>query len=465
MSKHPLVRGLGQEIRINIREELRAWYEILATNWLFASIVVMVIIVVIVKFNPMPPGQVYLGTGQKGSSYRQIGKQFAAYFSHYGIDLQSVDSGGLSEDLGRVIALDSPVSAGFYVAGSSDPDALKSLVSLGSIQFSPVWLFYRGPEISEVDGLPKILKKRVAVGNSRSSSHAIVEKIAALHGVDVNAAQNLMEIPHLEAAEKLRRGEIDAMFILDSIDSPLIQSILHDPAIHILDFQRAGAYTKQLPFLHELVIPEGSLNLQRNDPHHDIHLLGTTVDLLVESDTHPVVQWVFLKAARHISNTRQQFFSEPGYFPVYLDRSLPLSQVAKRYYQDGLPPLANYVPLWLADFIDRVWFYLLAGITVLIPAARLMVASRTYHSNQILENAFIHLRGIDQQIADLDSLDAADELLTELESLGQKVEHTWIASNNYKAYYSFKPRVKNVRDAIKDKRTALETRPAGNEPC
>lgn len=460
MIKHPLVRGLGQEIRINIREELRAWYEILATNGLFASIVLLIMIAIIVHFNPLPPKQVFIGAGQKGSSYRQIGKQLAGYFTHYGIELQTVDSQGLSEDLGRVIATDSPVSAGFYVAGSSNPDTLKELVSLGSIQFSPVWLFYRGPEISEVDGLPTILKnKKVAVGNSGSSSHAIVERIAALHGVDVNAAQNLMEIPHMEAAEKLRRGEIDAMFILDSIDSPLIQSIVHDPAIHLLDFTRAGAYCKQLPFLHELVIPEGSLNLQRNYPRHDIHLLGTTVDLLVESNTHPVVQWIFLKAARHISNTRQQFFSDPGHFPVYLNRSLPLSKVAKRYYQDGLPPLANYVPLWLADFIDQVWFYLLAGLTVLIPATRLMVASRTYHSNQILENAFIHLRAIDRGIAGLQSLEAADRLLAELESLGQEVEHTWIASNNFKAYYSFKPRVKNVRDAIKEKRATWETPP------
>jgi len=456
MKKHPLVRGLSQEIRINLREELRAWFEIFRTNWAYAGVAALLLGAFFIRFNPLPPTEVFLGTGQKGSSYRLLGTQFTTYFKNYGIELKTVDSRGLSEDLGRVIAPESPVSAGFYVAGSADPGKMDGVVSLGSLQFSPLWIFYRGQKIDAVDGLPALLKRRVAVGNARSSSHAVFERIAKLHGVDVNAADNLVEMPHMEAVEKLRDGKIDAMAILDSLDSPVIQSVLHDPNIHILDFKRASAYEKQLPFLHELVIPIGSLNLQRNEPDHDIHLLGTTVTLLVEAGTHPVVQWIFLKAARHISNTRQQFFSEPGYFPVYLDRSLPLSKVAKRYYQDGLPALANHVPLWLADFIDRVWFYLLAGLTVLIPAFRTLVASRTYYSNQVIENAFIHLRDIDLRIANLDSAQSADVLLAELESLSQTVEDTWIASNNIKALYSFKPRIRNVRDAIKEKRLLWE---------
>jgi hypothetical protein len=46
--------------------------------------------------------------------------------------------------------------------------------------------------------------------------------------------------------------------------------------------------------------------------------------------------------------------------------------------------------------------------------------------------------------------------MTELENLSQTVEDTWIASNNIKALYSFKPRIKNVKDAIKEKRRVWE---------
>ena len=451
MKRHPLVRSLALEIRLNLYEELRAWYELLTANWFYAGLLLVATVVILVQVNPMPPTEIFLGTGQKGSSYRNIGKEFASYFSHYGITLQSVDSRGLSEDLNRVIAPESPVSAGFYVAGSADPSTMKGIVSLGSIQFSPIWIFYRGPEINSEEGLSRILKSRVAIGNASSSSNAIFSKMALLHGVDINQFPEFLHMPHVEAAENLRQGKIDAMAIVDSIDSPLIQSLLHAPGIHVLDFVHAEAYQKQLPFLHELVIPARSISLEKGEPRRAIHLLSTTVTLLVEADTHPVVQWIYLKAARHISNTRGQFFSDPGYFPVYLDHSLPLSKVAKRYYQTGLPPLSNFVPLWVADLIDRAWFYVLAGFTLFIPAVRMLVASRTYYSNQIIENAFMQLKLIDQRIAGLLDERAARELLVEIDKLLSDVEACWIASNSIKDVFALKARIDSIRDDISAK--------------
>lgn len=456
MNNRKLARGLAQEILLNFKEELYAWLEILRTNWAFAVLILASLATALLVVNPLPPAQVFLGTGQKGSSYRQLGKQFSDYFAKYDIALHTIDSRGLSEDLSRVIAVESPVSAGFYVAGTADPDMMKELVSLGSIQFSPLWLFYRGKEMQGTEGLMRILRKQVAVGDRRGSTHVIVKKIVALHGLDVNSSARLLEMPHFEAAQKIRRGEIDAMFVLDSIDSPLIQPLLKDPDIHFFDFQQADAYTKKLPFLHKLIIPNGSLDLNRNIPPRDIHLLGSTITLLVENDTHPVIQWVFLKAARHISGVRQQFFSEPGFFPAYLDRDIPLSKVAKQYYQTGLPPLTSYVPLWLADFIDRIWFYLLAGITIFVPSIRLLYASRTYYSNQVIESAFIRLSEIDHQGRILATVADADHLLDKLDELEKDLDETWISSNNLKLYYSFKPRLKNVRDYLKDKRQQLE---------
>lgn len=457
MKKYKLIRGLGQEISLNIREELRAWYEIFYSNKLYTAIILVLLIYVTIQFNPFPPSQVFIGSGQKGSSYRSLGKEFSSYFQHYNIDLQTVESQGLSEDLNRVIAPESPVSAGFYVAGSKQAEAIHDVVSLGSINFSPIWIFYRGNESNQPDNLIHLLKKRFAVGsNQRSSTNAIFAKIASLHGLDINTAPNFIQMPHMVAADKLRRGEIDAMVVVDSIDSPLIQSLLHDHEIHVNDFILADAYIKHFPFLHEVVIPPGSLDINRNHPTKPIHLLSTTVTLLVEYGTHPVIQWIFLKAARHISDLRREFFSEPGYFPAYLDHSIPLSKVAKRFYQDGLPPLANFVPLWLADFIDRIWFYVLAGVTVFIPALRMLVASRTYYSNQIIENSFIHLRDIGYRVPGLQTIEEANQLRVEIEELKQNVEGTWIASINIRDYYTLKSRIKGVSDEITQKGAALK---------
>ena len=69
MKKYKLIRGLGQEISLNIREELRAWYEIFYSNKLYTAIILVLLIYVTIQFNPFPPSQVFIGSGQKGSSY------------------------------------------------------------------------------------------------------------------------------------------------------------------------------------------------------------------------------------------------------------------------------------------------------------------------------------------------------------------------------------------------------------
>lgn len=328
-------------------------------------------------------------------------------------------------------------------------------MSLGSIQYSPLWLLYRGEPVRDESAIRHFADKTIAVGTRDNSTQSIFRKIIELHGLSFAGMTNFLELPNVEAAQRLRDGRIDAMFLMDSIDSPLIQTLISNPEIHIFDFRLAEAYTRHLPFLQRLVIPRGALNLKDLYPPADINLLGSTVTLLVESDTHPVIQWIFLKAARHISNERQQFFATPDFFPAYLDRSLPLSDVAKRYYQSGFPPLAKYMPLWLADFIDRVWFDLVAALAVIIPAVRLIGGARQYFSDKVIETAFRQLRLVDDQIAGLTTPEQAAELMQTWEQVNADISDLWVSSENVKNLFSLKRAAKQVRDRLRDKQATL----------
>ncbi len=57
-------------------------------------------------------------------------------------------------------------------------------------------------------------------------------------------------------------------------------------------------------------------------PPKDVSLLASTVTLVVERDTHPALQWLFLRAAESISQDRTEFFSKPNHFPEYVDRNV-----------------------------------------------------------------------------------------------------------------------------------------------
>jgi len=450
-----LVQGVGSEVARNIREELKAWLIIIRHNWLFFAIAALLIAGLTIKFSPLPPATVYLGTGQEGSNYPVLAERFAKYFEKYGISLQRVSSKGLSEDLGRVISDTSPVSSSFYVAGTASPDRFGSVVSLGSIQYSPLWVIYRGKELKGLSGFTELLDKRLGVGSTEGSSYIITRKIAQLHGAELATSKKITNVPHVEAVKMLQNDQLDAIFVVDGIDSPLLGPLLCDPQLHIFDFTEANAYTKRLPFLHELSVPRGAIDLKAECPKKDLTLLGSSVNLLVEKDTHPVVQWIFLKAIRSINNQRTAFFSDPGFFPVYLDRDVALSKVAKRYYDSGLPLLAAYAPLWLADFVDRIWFYIVAGLTLFIPALRILYTSRLFYGNQILASAYLELWDVERLISTIKSREEGEALVERLNTLSRQMRELWISSDSLRYYYSIKPRIKNIKEEIKEKIDAI----------
>ena len=66
----------------------------------------------------------------------------------------------------------------------------------------------------------------------------------------------------------------------------------------------------------------------------------------------------------------------------------------------------------------------------------MLVASRTYYSNQIIENSFIHLRDIGYRVPGLQTIEEANQLRVEIEDLKQNVDGTWIASINIRDYYT-----------------------------
>lgn len=455
-----LVHGIWAEVARNLKEEFKAWQHIIRYDWFVFTLFGLVVLGLVLKFSPLPPDEVYMGVGQVGSNYPRLANEFAKYFERYGITIKKVPSKGLSEDLSRIVSEKSPVDSAFYIAGTGIPEKMASVVSLGSIQYSPVWIIYRGPERKGIEGLKKLLHQRLAVGAEQSSSHAIAGKIAQLHGIDLHPSQRVFAIPHTDAVAKLKAGEVDAAIIVDSIDSSLISPFLCNEQFHVFNFSEAEAYTKRLPFLHVLSIPRGALNLNQQCPNKEIRLLGTSLNLLIQRDTHPVVQWIFLKAIRSINNTRTPFFSEPGFFPVYLDREVALSKVAKTYYDKGLPLLSAYAPLWLADFIDRIWFYVVAIITLFIPALRFLYTSRAFYGQQVLRNAYRELLFIDQAIPTMATPDDGEDLLRRLDALGSSINQTWFSSESLKDFFSLRPRIRNVREEIKQRISQLSNEAA-----
>jgi len=97
-----------------------------------------------------------------------------------------------------------------------------------------------------------------------------------------------MKIGGRAAANLMLSGGIDAAFFVAGPHSPIIQELLRAKNVHLLSFGRADAYTRRHFYLNKFVLPQGVFDMAQNIPERDVVLIGTTANLVVKDDLHPL---------------------------------------------------------------------------------------------------------------------------------------------------------------------------------
>src|SRR5262249_41350635 len=93
---------------------------------------------------PAPPSRIIITAGPDGSSFRRFADHYARVLGKTGMELKILPSRGGLETLQRLKDPDFEVDVGFVQGGlsaGSEPDP--ALVSLGSMFYEPVAVFYR----------------------------------------------------------------------------------------------------------------------------------------------------------------------------------------------------------------------------------------------------------------------------------------------------------------------------------
>ena len=193
--------------------EIRGWRKVFIYYGMLTPLAIIAIIAIFIYVDPIPPHKAYLASGQAGSSYRVLSEKFAEYFAKYGFELVLVETPGLDEGFLKLNDDKSPVNASFLTAGTAKADAYPELRSLGSIQFSPIWLFYKGKELGSSPSLEELSKMNIAVGLKGSHTQSILRQLWALHGMTYrDEDEHLIELPHQQAAEDFSNGMSEANY-------------------------------------------------------------------------------------------------------------------------------------------------------------------------------------------------------------------------------------------------------------
>lgn len=368
--------------------------------------------------DPAPPSRLVLAAGQPGGAYASFAARYAERLADHGVEVEILETRGSVDNLERLNAREADVA--FVQGGTAGRYRDTGLVSLGSVYFEPLWVFHQGE--TPLETLAGLTGRRVAVGPPGSGTRALALNLLGSNGL-LDHGVEAVEIGGAEAAEALRSGEIDALFGVAGPSSPLVQSLARDPALALMHFRRASAYSRRHDYLSELLLPEGVIDLSANVPARDIHLLAAAANLVAHPDVHPALLDLLLQAARQVHGSGD-WFAERERFPAPENLVLPLSPDAQRFYEHGPPFLQRYLPFWAATWVERLKVMLLPLVMLLFPLAKVMppvytwrMRSRVYRWYQRvddLEANAHHARDPQERAALLEELDRVEQEVADI---------------------------------------------------
>ena len=162
-----------------IKAGLLSLRDLFATAWWIFLIVGIGFVVAYQFVAPAPPKKITITTGDESGAYFQFANRYAAILAKNGVTLEVKSSAGSLENLARLQKDEAQIGfvQGGVVEAKDDPDGENDsgLLSLGSVFYEPVWVFYRGEKI--IDRLTDLRGKRIAIGQEGSGLRQLAQQL------------------------------------------------------------------------------------------------------------------------------------------------------------------------------------------------------------------------------------------------------------------------------------------------
>ncbi|WPC04172.1 TAXI family TRAP transporter solute-binding subunit [Pseudomonas benzenivorans] len=348
---------------------------------------------------PPPPLHATMATGVEGGGYRAFAEQLRDELAKQGFELTLQPSAGSRDNLERLLADEPQVQIALVQSGLErqfEADDQARLESLGAVYQEPLWLFLRRDVHFEL--LSDLLPLRLALGGAGSGTRAASEAVLAVNGIAAEQyPSHWQTLGGSKAEQALNAGELDAAFFVSPAGNARIQRLAANPDLVLAHFRRAAAYQAHLPFLKQLRIGEGLLNLELNTPARPTDILSPVATLVVNQDFHPGLAPLILEAAREVMKSGS-LLAPAGSFPSAEPRTFSLSRDAAHYYQNGLPLLQRYLPFRIASLADRYIILLIPLLMVLIPLFKAVGPLYRWRIRARIYRWYKYLREIDRQL-------------------------------------------------------------------
>lgn len=390
---------------------------------------------------PFPPKVLTMTTGTKGGSFAIFGERYRQVLAREGIELKLIPSTGSLENLRRLLDESFPVDSGFVQDGMGKVEDPSNLVSLGSVFYAPLWVFYRGEET--LDDLSQLRGRRVSIGVEGSGVRRISLDLLKAAGVTASST-SLHEYANPDAGRALVEGKVDAVLTFGTTDSELVREMLSTPGVRLMSLGQAEAYTRIFPHLSHVVIPRGVFDPSKRHPAADIHLLAPTTNLLVRKDLHPALVYLLLKAAVEIHGGAA-LVHRAGEFPSMKTQDFPISEQAQRFYRTGGTWLHGYLPFWAAIFVDRIFLVLISIGIVLVPLVGILPWLYTWQNRSKYYRWYRELRELEEELEANGRPEHVENYTTRLDRIEEAVCRIRVSVVFYDEVFTLREHIQMVR--------------------
>jgi hypothetical protein len=342
------------------------------------------------------PTTLTITSGPKDSAFERYATRYQAILKREGVTLRIEPSEGSRHNLERLSQGGrAGPDVGFVLGGETKASAVPGhLVSLGSLTYQPLMLFYRGPArrlLSDFEGL------RLDIGPPGSGAHALARALLEANGVKEGDGTTFVDTANETTAAALLTGRIDAFFAMsDSTPSGLIRGLMRAEGVHLFAFEQADGYARRFGSLNKLVLPRGAIDLGEDIPAQDVPLVGPTVELIARDGLHPALVDLLLEAAKEVHGP-PGLYRKRGEFPAPLQHEFRISDDARRYYASGKSFLYRTFPFWLASLVAKILAVLVPLLLLLVPALRVVPALYRWHMTSRIYRWYGALRKLEQR--------------------------------------------------------------------
>ena len=427
--------------------------DLLATTLPFLLLALALLAIAYLVLDPSPPRQVVLATGTEQGAYAEFGKRYAELLKAEGITVDLRTTQGSAENLKLLRDPHSGVDLAFVQGGADrkfgpEEDANAGLVSLGSLFYEPVWVFYREDARRRLlqdrpfDSLSQLHGWRVNVGAEGSGVAVLMDKLIEANHLKAQEL-GLARLGATAAVVELLQGTLDAMVFVSAPESPMVQMLLVTPGIGLLGFAQAEAYSHLFPFMSPVTMPRGIIDMGRDLPPRDVPLVAPTGTLVARESTHPALIQLFVQAAQQVHGGAG-WFQRAGDFPNARNTERPLAAEAARFYRNGVPFLQRYLPFWLANLFERMWPVLVTLIAVLVPLSRMLPPLYEFRVRSRIFRWYSQLRAVEDGVGKR----PARELTADLDALEQRVERIAVPLSYVDELYALRAHIHLVRSRL-----------------